>query len=102
MPRKGAGEGLARNLILRWGRAPPAIQTFLKEPSMNTFRKTLFAVALSAIAGAALAAPPAAAPATSAAPTKTTVTKHKHMAKVRKDDAKSSTKAPASNEAKKS
>jgi hypothetical protein len=81
MTRKGAGEARARNLFLRWGCAPPAIQTFLKEPSMNTFRKTLFAAALSALAGAALAAPPAAAPATSGAQAKTTLAKHKRRAR---------------------
>jgi hypothetical protein len=62
---------------------------------MTNLRKTLFAVALTALTGSALAATPAAAPITPM-PAKTTaaktiVTKHKHVAKAKKEDTKSIT-----------
>jgi hypothetical protein len=55
---------------------------------MTNLQNTLFAVALTALTGSALAAtpPPAAASPTAAA--KTTVTKHKHFVKAKKEDAK--------------
>jgi hypothetical protein len=59
---------------------------------MTHFRKTLFAAALTALSGAALAAAPATAPTASASSAKTTVTRHKHVAKVKKQDAKTSGK----------
>ncbi|GAB3348215.1 hypothetical protein [Lysobacter tyrosinilyticus] len=64
---------------------------------MTNIRKTLFAVALTALTGSALAATPAAAPAAAtpapakAATAKTTITKHKHVAKMKKVEDKSAT-----------
>jgi hypothetical protein len=80
------------------GMRPTGIETLSSRSSaMTNLRKTLFAVALTALTGSALAATPAAAPAspaTPAAPAAKTMpakAKHKHVAKVKKEDAKSKT-----------
>jgi hypothetical protein len=83
------------------GTRPTGIDTFpTRSHAMTTFRKTLFALALTALTGSALAAAPAttpAAPASASAPAKTmpATAKHKHVAKLKKQDAKSTTQKPA-------
>jgi hypothetical protein len=106
MTRKGAGEGGARNLSLRWGYAPPAIQTFSRSHHEQTTARSC-SPPLSAPSRAPPLPhrppprlPPSATPANATAPAKTTVTKHKHMAKAKKDV--KSDKAPAASDAKKS
>ena len=93
LPIVHVSESLAKSAgrqpVPAMGMGPTGIEIFFQEPTMTTLQNTLFAVALTALTGSALAATPAPATASPAAAAKTTVTKHKHFVKAKKEDAKS-------------